>query len=314
MFTLNGISVSLGIVAMLSFTAMRVIKYRIFPLKYLFYAAPFAIISGFLCSRLSYVLLNDTLYMSFGEKWIFTDGGYMLYGAFAGGAVALCLWCVFMKKKRLFVAIMDMLAPGAAIAIAIGRCGSAFYEECYGLYIENVRFQSLPFSVYVSSLDSWCMAVFVYEAVMCLFIALAVLVAERIYAKRGAAIFHFITLYAGGRAFLESLRMDSVYYGFVRISQVVSLIILIVLFATFSVKSAKKCFRKPHIGIYVMFTAAAVTGFLCEFYMGSASYLQNYIGLGISCAVLTFTTVTVYGMDHVYSRQSEETIQIKKGN
>ncbi len=312
MFTLNGIYVSLGIVIMLYITAIRIIKYRPFSLKYMFYMAPFAIASGFLVSRVSYVLLNDSLYLSNGEKWILTDGGYVLYGAFIGAIGAIYLWCVFTKKKKMFISMLDMLAPGAAVAIAVGRCGSAFYEECYGLYIENPALQKLPFSVYVSSFDSWCMAVFIYEAVFCLIIAVAVLLAEKIYAEKGAAIFHFLALYAGARAFLESLRMDSIYYGFVRISQLISLFVIVGLFVTMAIKCGRTRSCAWHIGVYIAFAASVVTGFLCEFYMGSSSYLQNYIGLGASCAVMTLMTLTVYGLNHMYSQKETSLITKKR--
>ncbi len=315
MFTLNGIYVSLGIVVMLYLTALRIIRSKIFPLEYMFYIAPIAIAVGFIAARVSYVTFCDALYLSLSEKWKLTDGGYMLYGAIGGAAATVYVWCIAAKKKYIAMSLLDAAAPGAALGICIGRFGSAFYEECYGLFIENPELHKLPFSVYIGSLDSWCMAVFLYESIACLLIMAAVLLTERMYdKKRGAAWFHFIVLYAGTRAFLESLRADSVYYGFVRVSQVVSALIIVILFVKYAVKNARM--KRPSVAeicMYVGFTASVVIGFLCEFYMGSDSYIKNYVILGVCCMAMTVFTLIMYGMYHMNSIEPIR-VDIRRGN
>ncbi len=303
MFTLHGIYIALGIFVMLYLTAVRVVKFKSFSVKYLFYIAPFAIALGFILSRLSYVSFCDSLYLTWSDKWKLTDGGYMLYGAIGGAVCAIYAWCIIAGKRYIALSLLDAAAPGAALGICIGRFGSAFYEECYGLFIEDPSLWKLPFSVYISSLDSRCMAVFLYEAVVCLLIMAAVFLAESTYGgKRGSASFHFIVLYAGARTFLESLRQDSIYYGFVRVSQLISALIIIVFFIRYAVKNAGvKKINAVSVLMYIIFAASVTVGFLCEFYMGSDSFIRNYVILGICCTVMTLLTLVMYGMYHINS-------------
>ncbi len=312
MFTLNGLYVSVGIVAMLYLTSVRVVRSKAFPLKYLFYMAPFAILSGFLLARLSYLIFNSSLYLSAKDKWKFFEGGYLLYGALIGAVLAVWIWCLYTRQKKSFLPVLDACAPGAALGICIGRLGSVFFDECYGLRIEDPAHQKLPTAVYVESVDSWCMAVFLYEAIACLFIVAAVLFAEKkIYRNRkGAAIVHFAILYAGARTFLESLRLDSVYCGFVRVSQVVSVLIMIALFVTFAVKTVKlRGFVHLDAVMYGLFAASVGVGFWCEFYMGSESYVRNYIILCVCCVVMTLLTLVMYAL---YSASLTELNRIKR--
>ncbi len=296
MFSYNGMYVSVAVVICLYCSALRIMKNKRTGLKDLFYPAPVAILLGFVFARIFYVVFNDDLYPAFSDKLVLTDGGYMLYGAFFGAILALVLYCIASHKRKLLLPLLDIISAGGALAVCVGRLGSAFYEECYGLIISNEALCRLPFAVYIPSLDQYCMAVFLYESVACFLIWLALRRIRKIYRGTvGAEIFHFAVLYAGVRTFTESLRADSVYYGFVRVSQIISVLILLALFICISVKTVKlTAFKKSYIISYLLFAVALTCGVCAEFYMGSSSYTRNYIVLLICCCVLTALNIHAY--------------------
>ncbi|HMO83838.1 MAG TPA: prolipoprotein diacylglyceryl transferase, partial [Lacipirellulaceae bacterium] len=60
----------------------------------------------------------------------FTEGGLVVYGAFAGAMAgfALCMW----RRKLPALAIADIVAPGMMVGLALGRVGCLLNGCCYG--------------------------------------------------------------------------------------------------------------------------------------------------------------------------------------
>ena len=68
-------------------------------------------------------------------------GGYGIPGAWIGGSIALFF---FARRSELsFWELTDILAPGLALAQAIGRLGNYFNQELYGLPT------TLPWKIYI---------------------------------------------------------------------------------------------------------------------------------------------------------------------
>lgn len=254
----------------------------------LFYISPFAVLSGLFFARVMYVAFNSSLYSSTDEMFDLTSGGYCLYGGIFGSSLAIVLWCVFTYKKKQIIDIFDAVCLYAPLAIAVGRMGSAFTDDCYGTFVTNPTFCRFPFAAYVEVYENWCLSVFFFEALGCLGIWAFMMASKKRLAQKGANTMVFFAMYAGLRTFLESLRTDSVYWGFVRISQVISAIILIFIFVFMMVKLIKIT-KYGHIYpiTAVVFLAALIRGFTAEFYMGSSSYVKNCIWLMVSCIIMT---------------------------
>ncbi len=89
-------------------------------------------LAGVLGARLVFVGLN---WGSFAREPLhalyFWEGGLSFHGAFLGGglAVALLAW----RKGIPFLRLADVLAPGVALAYAIGRVGCFLNGCCYGV-------------------------------------------------------------------------------------------------------------------------------------------------------------------------------------
>ena len=184
------------------------------------WAVPAAIIGA----RVYYVafqwdLYKDDLLRAF-RLW---EGGIAIYGAVIGGALGAMAYA--KKKKLSFGALADMTAPALILGQAIGRWGNFVNQEAYGALIENPALQFFPLAVYADG--AWRMATFFYESVWN-FIGFFVLWLNRKKTvKPGDLFLKYLCWYGVGRAVIEGLRTDSLMWGSVRVSQALSVLLVI---------------------------------------------------------------------------------------
>lgn len=194
-------------------------------LNMLFLAVPLALIFA----RLYYVVFSWDLYKDNPmDIFNFRKGGIAIYGAIIGGVLGG--WLFSRIKKIPFAAIADLAAPSLALGQAIGRWGNFVNQEAYGRVAENPALHFFPISVYIESTGSYHYATFFYESIWCFIICAALLIAERKngFRRRGDMFIWYGMLYAAERMLVEGLRTDSLYWGSIRVSQLLSLLILLV--------------------------------------------------------------------------------------
>jgi len=187
------------------------------------YVIPMAVIGA----RIYYVLFRLDYYTNFVDVFKIWEGGLGFYGGLIGGALAVVIYCAIHKKN--FLAIADIVAPALIFAQGLGRWGNFFNQEAYGYLVTNPNLQWFPFAVYIEKLGEWHLATFFYESLWNLitFAVLMVLINKVKFKRNGmVAAFYFI-LYGIGRMFIEGLRTDSLYLGPIRISQLLSVIFVI---------------------------------------------------------------------------------------
>ena len=295
LFTPHALFIALGICVSVFMPAVQNVKRKKFRPEIFFYIAPFAVLSGLLFARVMYVAFNHALFLSFDEILDLTSGGYCLYGGVFGVVLAIVLWCVFTYQTEYIIDIFDAVCLYAPLSIAVGRMGSAFTDDCYGTFITNPIFCRFPFASYVEIYENWCLSIFFFEAIGCLAIWLFMMANKNKLTQKGSNTLVFFAMYAGLHTFLESLRTDSVYWGFVRISQVISALILIFIFVFMAVKLVKITkYHHFYPIVSVIFLAALIRGFTAEFFMGSSSYLANCIWLMVSCIVMTLCIFALF--------------------
>ena len=173
----------------------------------------------------------------------FSRGGYMLYGALAGGLLALALTARIGGDRLARMA--DALSVPTLLLIALGRLAEGLAGQGYGWSIEDwfsgdygmslltledaSFFCRFPFGV-ADMYDSYRWAVFVFEALVALALALAV---RRATVRRdGGRAVLAVLCYAASQELCESLRQDAVLrWGFVRINQVLGAVVVLALLA-----------------------------------------------------------------------------------
>ncbi|WP_284579777.1 prolipoprotein diacylglyceryl transferase [Streptomyces sp. 2P-4] len=173
------------------------------------WAVPFGLVGG----RLYHVITDYQLYFGEGRNWVdafkIWEGGLGIWGAIAFGAVGAWIGC--RLRGIPLPAWADALAPGIAIAQAVGRWGNWFNQELYG------RATDLPWAVEISDgpnrVGGTYHPTFLYESLWCLGVAALVIWADRRFRLgHGRAFALYVAAYCAGRAWIEYMRVDEAHH------------------------------------------------------------------------------------------------------
>lgn len=189
------------------------------------WVVPFGIVGA----RLYYVVFAWDMFdhdpLSILYVW---QGGLAIYGGVIGGALAILL---FARRRRLSPLLLtDMVVPTLALAQAIGRWGNYFNMEAYGAVITNPAWQFFPIGVLIPSQDGyvWHMATFFYESMWNLIVFLVLwLIVRKRKERHGDVTLWYFLLYGVGRFLIEGLRTDSLMSGTLRVSQLLSAVLVL---------------------------------------------------------------------------------------
>ena len=175
---------------------------------------PFAI----LCARLYYCVFEWDRYkgdlLSILKIW---EGGLAIYGGVIGAAIGIAVFAWVKKEKVNLLAALDVTSLGFLIGQAIGRWGNLINREAFGAPTDSF-FRMGLYNAY-TGVTEYYHPTFLYESVwnICGFILLHFLSKRRQY--DGQVALGYVAWYGLGRAFIEGLRMDSLYWGQIRVSQ-----------------------------------------------------------------------------------------------
>ncbi|MGW0076761.1 prolipoprotein diacylglyceryl transferase [Streptomyces cellulosae] len=174
------------------------------------WAVPFGLVGG----RLYHVITDYQLYFSEGrdpvDAFKIWEGGLGIWGAIALGALGAWIGC--RRRGIPLPAYADAIAPGIAIAQAIGRWGNWFNQELYG------RATDLPWAVEITSSADGRMPgtyhpTFLYESLWCVGVALLVIWADRRFSLgHGRAFALYVAGYCAGRFWIEYMRVDEAHH------------------------------------------------------------------------------------------------------
>lgn len=176
---------------------------------------PFAII----CARLYYCIFSWENYAQNPIEILYVwNGGLAIYGGVIGAAIGII---VFAKVKKVRLgAVLDVVSLGFLIGQSIGRWGNFFNREAFGSPTES--FLRMGLFDTVSNKFTYYHPTFLYESLWNLvgFVLLHFLSRRRQY--DGQIALGYVAWYGLGRTLIEGLRMDSLYWGPVRVSQVLA--------------------------------------------------------------------------------------------
>jgi len=155
-------------------------------------------------------------------------GGLGIPGAVIGGLIALFIYC---KRRNLnFLMWTDIVAPGLALAQAIGRWGNFINQELYGAPTD------LPWAVHIDpqyrlpeyQIQETYHPLFLYESLwnlgnMGLLLWLGRRYQDRL--KDGDLFLVYLIVYSIGRFLLEFLRLDPTIVGGTNANQMVMVVV-----------------------------------------------------------------------------------------
>jgi prolipoprotein diacylglyceryl transferase len=175
------------------------------------WAVPFGIVGG----RLYHVLSDWQLYFGaegagFLAALRIWDGGLGIWGAVTLGGLGA--WIATRRMGIPLPPVADAIAPGIALAQAIGRWGNYFNQELFGspttlpwgLQID-VIYRPEGFAEYETFHPT-----FLYESLWMVGVALILIWADRRFTLGHGRVFAlYVALYCAGRLWIELLRIDT---------------------------------------------------------------------------------------------------------
>ncbi|MCF3104331.1 prolipoprotein diacylglyceryl transferase [Streptomyces roseoverticillatus] len=175
------------------------------------WAVPFGLVGG----RLYHVITDYELYFGEGRNWVnafkIWEGGLGIWGAVALGAVGAWIGC--RRRGIPLPAWADALAPGLAVAQAIGRWGNWFNQELYGKPTDLPWALKIDADPAIGRVAGTYHPTFLYESLWCLLIAGLVIWADRRFTLgHGRAFALYVASYTVGRFWFEYLRVDDAHH------------------------------------------------------------------------------------------------------
>ncbi len=192
-----------------------------------------AVPCGIVGARIYHVITDYQLYFGPGRHPVdalkIWQGGLGIWGAIALAAAGAYL--VARRRKIVFPALLDAVAPGILVAQAIGRIGNWFNQELFGrpttlpwaLEIEP-RYRPAGFQQFATFHPT-----FLYELLWNLAVAVVLVLLDRKFRLGHGKVFAlYVMLYCAGRFWIEALRIDSVNeIGGFRLNNYTSLIVFL---------------------------------------------------------------------------------------
>jgi phosphatidylglycerol:prolipoprotein diacylglycerol transferase len=236
-----GILITIGVIAA-AFLAQAEAKRRELNPDVIWDVLFWLVVAGIVGARIWHILTPPPSMVAQGitTKWYLMhpldminirNGGLGIPGAIIGGALALWIYC--RNKKLAFLTWLDIVAPGVALAQAIGRWGNFFNQELYG------KPTNLPWKIYIDPLHrvagyqnyDYFTPLFLYESLWNLLnMAVLLWLGRRFekWLKPGDLFFIYAILYAIGRFLLEFLRLDASQVAGIHFNQTYMVVVALV--------------------------------------------------------------------------------------
>jgi phosphatidylglycerol:prolipoprotein diacylglycerol transferase len=175
-----------------------------------------ALILGIIGARVGYVVIADPVYY-WQNPWQFFHlqaGGLSIQGALVGGVLAGLIFC---RRQRIpFWRLADIVAPGLALGIAIGRVGCDVFGRPMG--------SAWPWGVMVNG--QLLHPAQVYEFILDYLLLFYLWRRRKKITYEGQLFIHFIILYAAIRGLVEFVRYNPLVLGPLSVAHVTSLVFI----------------------------------------------------------------------------------------
>lgn len=200
---------------------------------------PWLLVAGIVGARIWHILTPPASMVEQGitTQYYFThplamlnirNGGLGIPGGVMGGALAL--WIYARVKKMHFSSWVDIIAPGLALAQAIGRWGNFMNQELYGAPTD------LPWKIFIEPAkrlpefmdQAYYHPMFLYESLWNLLIMAVLLILGRKMKEklfRGDIFLVYLIMYPFGRFMLEFIRLDPSNVGGINANQTLMAVI-----------------------------------------------------------------------------------------
>lgn len=251
-------AVALGV-----FVLTKTVRHGAFALRTVTMLSVLSVLLGALCARLYYHAANNMVYGMGFEGYMplsLYPYEYAMCGALLGVLLAAFLTAKLTKQSAL--RLLDALAPAALIALCAARVGEHFSDFGWGLAMENTALQVFPLAVQ-DMFGQWHWAVYMLEAAFAL--SLCLLTAK---VRRGMPGDRFLTAllwWSASQILCESLRAETIRWGFVRVQQLQCAVFMLAVLITFTVRAVRRGEKKRLSAAWAAFVLGVGVVVLMEY-------------------------------------------------
>ncbi|MBE7073733.1 MAG: prolipoprotein diacylglyceryl transferase [Clostridiales bacterium] len=205
------------------FIACKLAKFRGLKTEDILVLACYVLPLSVLGARIYYVLFSGQTY-DFWEVFAIWEGGMAIYGGVIGGAIGVGLYCLIHKKN--FFDLADVAVAPLLFGQGIGRIGCFFSKCCYGIEITNPSMQWFPLCTQING--DWHLSTFFFESFfdLLLCIVFIILICKKVR-TRGIMMSLYFIFYGTVRCVIETFRGDSLMLGSVKVSQLLSGLLIV---------------------------------------------------------------------------------------
>lgn len=174
-------------------------------------------------ARLYYVVFEWDRFFGPDIPWYkcldIREGGLAIYGGVIGAVLGIITFCLSNKNRRKkLLPYFDVSGLGLFIGQMMGRWGNFFNREAHGGETDSF----LRMGLIEGGKQIFVHPTFLYESVWNL---LGLILVHFLSKKRkfdGQVFLYYVAWYGLGRAWIEGMRTDSLYWGPFRVSQVLA--------------------------------------------------------------------------------------------
>lgn len=244
-----------------------------------------SLVLGMVCARGFYMLTSPyggmtPLYFSFWPYEYAWSGAVI--GVIFGGLVTA------LVTRQSTGYVLDAMTPTALVALALARCAEMFADFGWGAVVEG-GWARFPFAVQ-DAFEQWRLSVFFMESLL----ALLVLGYAKLWRKKMPGELFSIALcwLAMGHLFLETLRAESICWGFVRVQQLTCVVIGLALMIGWQIKNRMSAVNlRNSLIVYLLCICAIV---FAQYAMDKLTHvLPQSASYGLMGAALVVMGVTV---------------------
>ena len=254
---------------------------------------------AFVFAKLVYFLLmlgHDWRQYGFGGLLLFDFYQFSFFGGCLGAFLGACLSAALFRRPVLRV--LDAFAPVLALGIAFARGAEYFLDEVNipADELENAALRFFPLAV-TNEYEEWYVALFMISALLALVVCVVFLLRRKENAVPGLRMERVIFYLCLPQIMMESLRIDSIKWGFVRPEQILCAVAMLIILIRGCGKTRVQGFFNRYMPVILMFISALIIIFV-EFNLDKTfldiSPLADYLLMALALVIMALGEILLF--------------------